>query len=393
MAMPDYVHDIGDPPTRDSSGGLGEGIGAGVHIQSLCKNFGEVRAVVDLTLDIKAGEFVSFLGASGSGKSTVLRMIAGLEDPSSGSIIIAGEDATGLPPEKRDIGMVFQDYALFPHMTLAQNIGFPLRMRLLPAASIAARVASVMKLVGIDGLGARKPAQISGGQQQRVALARAIVFKPKLLLLDEPLSALDKNLREQMKAEIKALHRRFGVTIVYVTHDQSEALALSDRVVVMRHGRIVGVDTPERLYRLPATHYIARFIGEANLIDGRIESVGSSAITVSSVLGKWQIPVAQVRLSSDIAARKPVAIVVRPEELLVEPAERRTDLQMLDCTISEMLYNGSFTQFDLRPRGLDIRLSARGPIAPDQGLTPGDTVRVGLDPNRAVIVDSEELSE
>jgi len=192
--MPDDPHDIGDPKAKDRLHGLGEGIGARVQIQNLCKSFGEVRAVDDFSLDIQAGEFISFLGASGSGKSTVLRMIAGLEEPTSGSIIIGGRDATRLPPERRDIGMVFQDYALFPHMTLAQNIGFPLRMRLVPGQSMASRVENVMKLVGIDGLGARKPSQISGGQQQRVALARAIIFEPKLLLLDEPLSALDKNL-------------------------------------------------------------------------------------------------------------------------------------------------------------------------------------------------------
>jgi putative spermidine/putrescine transport system ATP-binding protein len=390
MAMRDYSHDIGDQPAKNRPHGLGEGIGAGVQIQNLCKHFGDVRAVDDFSLDIKAGEFVSFLGASGSGKSTVLRVIAGLEEPTSGGIIIGDADATRLPPEQRDIGMVFQDYALFPHMTVSQNIGFPLRMRLVPGHSIASRVESVMRLVSIDALGARKPSQISGGQQQRVALARAIVFEPKLLLLDEPLSALDKNLRDQMKAEIKGLHRRFGVTIVYVTHDQSEALALSDRVVVMRQGRIVDVDTPDRLYRLPATRYIARFIGEANLIDGCIEDISSSAITVSSVLGKWQIPAARVRLKSGAAAQKPAIIVLRPEDILVEPGDERADLQWLECVIAEMLYNGSFTQFDLRPKGLDIRLSARGQIAPDGRLTPGGTARVALKTDRAVIVDSED---
>jgi len=385
------VHDIGDPLSIDRPQIVEGGIGARVRIQSLFKDFAEVRAVDNFSLDVNAGEFVSFLGASGSGKSTVLRIVAGLEEPTSGNVIIGGTDATKLPPELRDIGMVFQDYALFPHMTVAQNIGFPLRMRLLPGREIAAKVESVMRLVGIEGLGTRKPSQISGGQQQRVALARAIVFDPKLLLLDEPLSALDKNLREQMKSEVKSLHRRLGVTIVYVTHDQSEALALSDRVVVMRHGHIVDVDSPERLYRLPATRYIAGFIGEANLIDGRIERAGPDTITVDCIFGKWEIPRSQVRLNPDqISAQKMVVIVLRPEELLIEPASQQPNIQLLECTISEVLYNGSFTQFDLRPKGLDIRLHARGQLGHDGRLGAGATARVGLRADRAVVVDSED---
>ena len=365
-------------------------IGEAVEIRGLCKHFGEVRAVEDFTLDIKAGEFVSFLGASGSGKSTVLRMVAGLEDPTSGCISIGGREATRLAPEHRQIGMVFQDYALFPHMTLHQNIGFPLRMRGVPANAIAGRVETVMKLVGIEGLGARKPSQISGGQQQRVALARAVVFEPKLLLLDEPLSALDKNLREQMKAEIKSLHRRLGVTIVYVTHDQSEALALSDRVVVLRHGRIVDVDTPERLYRLPSCRYIAGFIGEANLIDGRIESVDAKGVAVGSALGTWHIPAAQVRLRRDAAAGQAVLIVVRPEELSIDPDRSRTDVVRVDCTIAEMLYNGTHTQFDLRPQGLDLRLSARAQTQPDSRPEAGGAATFGISTARAVVVDVED---
>lgn len=368
----------------------GRSIGETVEVRGLRKHFGEVRAVEDFTLDLKAGEFVSFLGASGSGKSTVLRMIAGLEEPSGGMIKIGGRDTTRLAPEHRDIGMVFQDYALFPHMTLAQNIGFPLRMRGVPAATIASKVEMVMKLVGIEGMGSRKPSQISGGQQQRVALARAVVFEPKVLLLDEPLSALDKNLREQMKAEIKSLHRRLGVTIVYVTHDQSEALALSDRVVVLRHGRIVDVDTPERLYRLPSCRYIACFIGEANLIEGRVISADAKSVTVEGALGTWQIPAAQVRLKRATAAGQSVLIVVRPEELTLEPERSRTDVVEVDCTISEMLYNGTHTQFDLKPIGLDLRLSARTQTKPDSRLEAGGTARFGISTARAVVVDVED---
>jgi ABC-type Fe3+/spermidine/putrescine transport system ATPase subunit len=365
-------------------------IGAGVEIRNLCKTFDQVRAVDGFTLDIKAGEFVSILGASGSGKSTVLRIIAGLEEPTTGCIAIDGRDATHLAPEHRNIGLVFQDYALFPHMTVLQNIAFPLRMRGVATDALAGKVEKIMKLVGIDGLGSRKPVQISGGQQQRVALARALVFEPKLLLLDEPLSALDKNLREHMKAEIKSLHRRLGVTIVYVTHDQSEALALSDRVVVMRQGRIIDVDTPQRLYRLPSTRYIASFIGEANLIDGHIEAATADAVTVSCQFGKWSVPMTQVRMKSNPGPGSAITIVFRPEDLLVEPDAQRTDLLVLNCNIGQILYNGSYTQFDLRSVLSDSRLSAREQSTRESRLASGCMARVGLPAGRSVIVDREE---
>ena len=364
-------------------------IGAGVEILGLCKHFDQVRAVDGFSLSIKPGEFVSVLGASGSGKSTVLRILAGLEEPTSGSIAIDGTDATSLPPERRNIGMVFQDYALFPHMTLLQNIGFPLRMRGVPADAIAGKVAGAMRLVGIEGLGGRKPSQISGGQQQRVALARALVFEPKLLLLDEPLSALDKSLREHMKAEIKSLHRRLGVTIVYVTHDQSEALALSDRVVVMRHGKIVDVDTPERLYSLPSSRYIAGFIGEANLIEGRIEGVEAGTVRIASRLGSWSVPVARVRLPEPPAPGRDVLVVVRPEDVIVEPDTSASGVLTVACKVMETLYNGSHSQIELQPDGLDITLTARSNMAAARRPEAGATARIGLPSERAVVVDPE----
>jgi ABC-type Fe3+/spermidine/putrescine transport system ATPase subunit len=365
-------------------------IGAAVEIQNLSKAFDQVLAVDGFTLDIKAGEFVSILGASGSGKSTVLRVVAGLEEPTTGRIAIDGRDATRLAPEHRNIGLVFQDYALFPHMSVLQNIGFPLRMRGAAVEVVADKVKNVMNLVGIAGLGARKPSQISGGQQQRVALARALVFEPKLLLLDEPLSALDKNLREHMKAEIKSLHRRLGVTIVYVTHDQSEALALSDRAVVMRQGRIIDVDTPQRLYRLPSTRYLASFIGEANLIEGCIDAATDHEVTVSCHLGKWSVPMTQVRLKTNPGPGSAITIVFRPEDLVVEPDAQRSDLLVLDCKIGQMLYNGSYTQFDLRPVGFGSRLNAHGQNTRDNQLETGSVTRVGLSIARAVIVEREE---
>ena len=264
--------------------------GASITIRHLAKNFGDVTAVRDFSLEVRAGEFVSVLGQSGSGKSTVLRMIAGLESPTSGEILIDDRSATNLPPEARDIGMVFQDYALFPNMSVRDNIAFPLRMRGLRRIEIEDRVARIIDLVNLHGLERRQPAQLSGGQQQRVAVARALVFDPKLLLLDEPLSALDKNLREHMKAELQALHQQVGVTVIYVTHDQSEALALSNRVVVMRDGEIEGVDSPHCLYNLPSSRYIASFIGVANLLDGRILDVSDGVVLIESDVGQWTLP-------------------------------------------------------------------------------------------------------
>jgi putative spermidine/putrescine transport system ATP-binding protein len=246
--------------------------------------------------------------------------------------------------------------------------------------------------VGIAGLSERKPTQVSGGQQQRVALARALVFDPKLLLLDEPLSALDKNLRDYMKAEIKSLHRRVGVTVVYVTHDQSEALALSDRVVVMRQGRIVDVDTPERLYRLPSTRYIAGFIGEANLIEGHIDAVGNGNVDVSCAFGNWAAPSSRVRLTGDIAVKRPVTIVFRPEDVLIGPPSGKAcrDLLVVDCKIAELLYNGSHTVFDLRPIGMESSLNAHSQLAHSSQVQAGSIVRVGLSTARAVVVDRQD---
>jgi len=264
-------------------------------------------------------------------------------------------------------------------------------MRSRPRDEIARRVDDAMKLVGISALGDRKPSQISGGQQQRVALARALVFDPKLLLLDEPLSALDKSLRDQMKAEIKLLHRRVGVTVVFVTHDQSEALALSDRVVVMRNGRIVDVDEPERLYRAPANRYIASFIGEANLIDGTICAIDGEALTVNSVLGPMELRASQVRTAGPLSDQRPLTVVFRPEDIVIEPKARPNgDIVAVDCHIEECLYNGSYTTLDLRPVAGGPSLIARVQLADPHALDVGSRIRIGLRAARAVAVDQEQ---
>jgi putative spermidine/putrescine transport system ATP-binding protein len=235
-------------------------------IRSLSKIFGEVTAVDSVSLDVRKGEFLSFLGPSGSGKSTTLYAVAGLENPSSGDVLLNGSSILGIPPHRRDIGMVFQRYTLFPHLSVAENIAFPLRVRGWSANEITRRVQEMLSLVRLDNFGARMPSQLSGGQQQRVALGRALAYDPPILLMDEPLSALDKKLREEMQIEIRRIHKSTGVTILYVTHDQEEALRLSDRIAIFNNGYIEQVGTGRELYINPATRFVAGFVGDSNFL-------------------------------------------------------------------------------------------------------------------------------
>jgi putative spermidine/putrescine transport system ATP-binding protein len=241
-----------------------------LRLECVSKAFGNVVAVDSISFTLAEGEFLSLLGPSGSGKTTTLQIIAGLTHPTRGQIFLSGRPIGPLPPYKRDIGMVFQNYALFPHMTVAGNVAFPLQMRGVPRTEISRRIDKVLNLVDLPGLAERYPRQLSGGQQQRVALARAIVFEPTLLLMDEPLGALDKKLREQMQLEIKHLHKRLGVSIIYVTHDQDEALVMSDRIGVFNRGRLEQVGSAEQLYEQPTTRFVAEFIGESNIIRGTV---------------------------------------------------------------------------------------------------------------------------
>ncbi|HVO88812.1 MAG TPA: ABC transporter ATP-binding protein, partial [Casimicrobiaceae bacterium] len=265
-------------------------------------------------------EFLTLLGPSGSGKTTTLMLLAGFEAPTAGEILLEGKPLSRVPPYDRNIGVVFQNYALFPHMSIAENIGFPLSVRGVPASDIARRVERALDMVQLGGYGARKPAQLSGGQQQRVAVARALVFEPKLILMDEPLGALDKQLREQMQLEIRRLHQRLGVTMVYVTHDQSEALTMSDRIAVFHRGRIQQLDTPERMYEYPRNAFVARFIGENNRLSGRLEDVDDDRCSV------------RIRASDDTR---------------------------IDATLAEPLGSGAMVCVSLRPERVQIR--AAGP--------------------------------
>src|ERR687887_269236 len=242
--------------------------GPRIRLRGLRKVFGPVVAVDGIDLDIADGEFFAVLGPSGSGKTTVLRMIAGFEAPTAGTVELGGVDATRVPPFRRDVNTVFQDYALFPHMTVAQNVGYSLKVRRVPRAERARRVAEALELVRLPDLGSRKPAELSGGQRQRIALARALVNRPRVLLLDEPLGALDLKLREQMQVELKAIQRDVGITFIFVTHDQDEALTLSDRLAVFNGGRVEQIGSPAEVYENPATAFVAGFVGTSNLISG-----------------------------------------------------------------------------------------------------------------------------
>jgi len=283
-----------------------------VRFSGVSKRFGDVIALNDVSLPIRRGELMTLLGPSGCGKTTLLNLIAGFFSPDGGEILIGGERMNDVPTYRREIGMMFQNYALFPHMTVAANVGYGLRMRRLPKAEIERRVSDMLRLVRLTGHEDRKPRQLSGGQQQRVALARALVINPKVLLLDEPFSALDKNLRASMQVELREIQRKVGVTTVFVTHDQSEALSLSDRLAVMSEGRICQLGTPEEIYRRPCERFVASFVGDANVLRGRLDRIDGTRAIVA--LGTAQITVPFGPLLGVVASGA-VDVLVRPEQL------------------------------------------------------------------------------
>src|SRR6516165_8195961 len=272
---------------------------------------GRTRAVRDLTLDVAQGEFLTLLGPSGSGKTTTLNMLAGFERPTRGEILLGGRPVDRLPPYERNIGMVFQNYALFPHMTVGENVAFPLGVRRIRRSEIAERVRRALAMVRLEAFADRRPAQLSGGQQQRIALARALVFEPSLVLMDEPLGALDKKLREQMQIEIKLLHERLGLTVVYVTHDQSEALTMSDRIAVFHEGRVVQQGAPDALYSQPRDAFVAGFIGENNLLGGTVEANSNGHVRVA-LSGGLQVTATAV---GELEHGAHVLVAVRPESV------------------------------------------------------------------------------
>lgn len=317
-------------------------------LQDLTKKFqarggsGEVLAVNDVNLDIEQGEFLTLLGPSGCGKTTTLRLIAGFEFPTVGQIILDGEDVAPLPPDKREMSMVFQSYAIFPHLSVYENIAYGLKIKKMSKQDINRRVADVLELTELSGLENRAPNQLSGGQQQRVALARALVMEPKVLLLDEPLSNLDAKLREQMRVELRRIQHQLGITSVYVTHDQVEAMALSDRIVVMNEGRIEQVGPPWEVYRQPANEFVANFIGRANFVDGEVAEIDDGYVLVDTLGGQLRIPQSRTPRQSGDAVR----IVIRPEAISLHPSGN-----VFPAIVRRSSYLGSVVEYDLEVAG------------------------------------------
>ena len=338
---------------------------------------GEVRAVDRVSLTIHEGEFVTLLGPSGCGKTTTLRLISGFELPTAGRILLDGKDISNRPPNKRDMAMVFQSYALFPHMTVAKNIAYGLRVQHVPGKELRERVERVLDLMGLRGLGGRRPNELSGGQQQRVALARSLVVEPRVLLFDEPLSNLDAKLRVQMRSEIRNIQRRLNITSVYVTHDQVEAMALSDRIVVMNQGKIEQIGAPEEIYRRPATRFVADFIGRANFLNARIDSVEGDQAAVELLGQRVRVPV-----TFAVAAGDQLTAVLRPEGLTL-----REDAALEQGVVEQAMYLGSSTEYVVQVQGTQLIVVDTDPRA-QYVFREGQTVGVTFEPSTVHLLPS-----
>lgn len=344
-----------------------------VDFQGVTKNFGRTVAVEELNLQIEKGEFFSLLGPSGCGKSTTLRMLAGFIAPSTGRIGVHGRDITTLPPEARDIGIVFQNYAIFPHMNVFDNIAFGLIERREDRATIKRKVDAALEQVGLSGYGERYERELSGGQKQRVALARVLVIEPEILLLDEPLSALDKKMREEMKFWIKNIQKSVGITTIYVTHDQSEALTMSDRIAIMNEGRVLQVGSPVEIYEHPNSRFIAEFIGESNLLSGRMAEGGV-------MIGGIKVPVPDASGQKD----QEVALLIRPEQIRLEPIST-DEIPKLEGSVIDEVYQGSIRRYLVETMGQ--RLNVEVPNRPDLAqLPPGADVSLYWRPESGVVL-------
>jgi putative spermidine/putrescine transport system ATP-binding protein len=351
--------------------------GESVEIRSASKSYGAVVALDNVTLNVAPREFVSLLGPSGSGKTTLLGILGGFIQPSSGSIHFGGRDVTFMPPHKRDIGVVFQNYALFPHMSVGENVAFPLRARHLPRSGWAEKVRRALGMVSLAGYEERGIAQLSGGQRQRVALARAIIFEPRLILMDEPLSALDKQLRESMQIELRELHKRIGATIIYVTHDQREALTMSDRVAILKDGRLVQIDRPARLHDYPINSFVASFIGEASLLP--VRRIDGCSVALGLVILR------SARAIPDGAA---LMLAVHSEKLLIDDGAADGSRNRLTGTVTDIVYQGeSLRIFLALPDGTALSLRQPSHHEAYRRIPPlGGSLTVTLHPEDTIIV-------
>jgi iron(III) transport system ATP-binding protein len=352
----------------------------GIRLQGLTKRYGEFAAVEDLSLDVAPGELVALLGPSGCGKTTTLRLVAGFLTPEAGEIWVADRRVSSassvVPPERRRMAMIFQSYALWPHMTVAHNIAYGLRFKPeLSRSERDRRVAGILKAVQLGGLEGRYPGELSGGQQQRVAVARALVVEPEILLLDEPLSNLDANLREEMRFEIRRLHEAFTITTLYVTHDQAEAMVISDRVAVLERGRVAQVGTPEDLFRRPRSRFVAEFVGKTNLVEGIVDADRTLA------RGALRLRVAAGDLKPGAAA----VVSIRPHEIRIAPGPPPTGTNTFAATIRRASYLGTAVDYQVEVPAGDLVLRVTAPVSPR--LAPGDAVTLTIDPAACVALE------
>jgi putative spermidine/putrescine transport system ATP-binding protein len=358
-----------------------------LRLRGLTGSYGRNVAVRGIDLEVAAGEFLTLLGPSGSGKTTTLRLIAGLLQPTAGVIELAGRDVTSIPPHRRDIGVVFQNYALFPHLTAGQNVGFPLEMRRVSKADARGLVEKAFSLVHLSGFEHRYPRQLSGGQQQRVALARALVFEPRLLLMDEPLGALDKKLRDRLQLEIKRIHQELGVTVVYVTHDQEEALVLSDRIAIFNDGRVAQLGSPQDIYRRPQSLFVADFIGDANVLTGSVQRRDDD-VWLSTPSGSFRAPESATPMG--LAA----ALVIRPERLQVvapDGHETNRETNAVLGTVKAVTYLGALVKYTIAAESMTLTARVE---APDDaiGWAPGDKVLVRWRRDDGVLIPLDGVS-
>ena len=348
-----------------------------LELKEIKKSFTEGEAVLDnISLEISKGEFITLLGSSGCGKTTTLRIIAGLEQPDAGSVWLDGREVTGLEPNQRDVNTVFQNYALFPHMNVAENIGYGLKLKKVPKSEIRKKVSQMLELVQLEGYEKRKPSELSGGQKQRVAIARALVNNPKVLLLDEPLGALDLQLRRAMQIELKHLQKKLGITFIYVTHDQEEALTMSDRIAVMHDGVLEQLDVPMEIYEHPKTKFVAGFIGESNIFDGKVTDKKDNVLTVQTEAGMMQV------CGADFEVGEEMHVAIRPEYMDVS----KTPVEGFDLpgTVKDFIYQGTVvkTALDIK-NGQEIKYSR---FEQDTDIAEGNQVYVYWRPEKAVAI-------
>jgi len=355
-----------------------------IHFDKVTKRFGDFTAVNNLSLTVFEREFFALLGASGCGKSTLLRMLAGFEEPTAGRILLDGQDLAGIPPYRRPVNMMFQSYALFPHMTVEANIAFGLKQEGMPKADIARRVAEMLKLVKLEQFAKRKPHQLSGGQRQRVALARSVAKRPKVLLLDEPLGALDKKLREETQFELMDLQQELGLTFVVVTHDQEEAMTMADRIAIMDKGEVMQVATPAEVYEAPASRFVANFVGNVNMFEGRVASRANGAASIDAGNG--------VTIHADNAGETPagadVVFAIRPEKIRVSPARPADAANAIEGEIYDIAYLGDMTVYLVQlDDGKIVRASSMNAARLSENpLTWNDRVWVSFRPDAGVIL-------